>query len=361
MPPFDRSPSPSPGSTGSSRDVVHLINPLWDSSGGSDWRTIEMFKLLGERRQVHLWSRFTPAPEFSRCYPVQLIRPWLGHFPIGGTFIFVGVYFRIGHWYKVALPRRTILIYNTLQPDRLEKAMLRLRAWHHAPVELVYTSRLLRALSNRPGIVIESPIDLTRFIPTRRPSQDRFRVGRLSRDIPSKHHEDDPALYAALAADGIEVSLMGGECLRGKVVGLDDDALLPAGATPAADFLQGLDCFCYRTSDQWLEAYGRVVFEAMACGLPVVCGRRGGYADYIVHGVNGFLFDTTAEAIALIRNLRQDRGLRERVGHAARETVERLYGDAAWRCKQAFFLEPRRAIAPATGATSFDPTPSQLG
>ena len=133
------------------------------------------------------------------------------------------------------------------------------------------------------------------------------------------------------------------------------------GATPAADFLQGLDCFCYRTSDQWLEAYGRVVFEAMACGLPVVCGRRGGYADYIVHGVNGFLFDTTAEAIALIRNLRQDRGLRERVGHAARETVERLYGDAAWRCKQAFFLEPRRAIAPATGATSFDPTPSQLG
>ena len=151
MPPFDRSSSPSPGSTGSSRDVVHLINPLWDSSGGSDWRAIEMFKLLGERRQVQLWSRFTPAPEFSRRYPVQLIRPWLGHFPVGGTFIFVGVYFRIGHWYKAALPRRTILIYNTLQPDRLEKAMQRLRAWHHAPVELVYTSRLLRSSLGPPG------------------------------------------------------------------------------------------------------------------------------------------------------------------------------------------------------------------
>ena len=61
MPPFDRSPSPSPDVHRFFRDVVHLINPLWDSSGGSDWRTIEMFKLLGERRQVHLWSRFTPA------------------------------------------------------------------------------------------------------------------------------------------------------------------------------------------------------------------------------------------------------------------------------------------------------------
>ncbi len=359
MPPFDR--SSSPGSTNSSREVVHLINPPWDRNGGSDWRTIEMFKLLGECRQVHLWSRFTPAPEFTRHYPVQLIRPWRGCFPVGGTFIFVGVYFRIGHWYKAALPRRTILIYNTHQPDRLEKAVQRLRAWHHVPVELVYTSTLLRALSDRPGIVIESPIDLARFIPARRPVAERFRVGRLSRDIPSKHHEDDPALYATLAADGIEVRVMGGQCLRGKSTGLADDALLPAGAAPAAAFLQSLDCFFYRTSDRWLEAYGRVVFEAMACGLPVVCGRRGGYADYIVHGVNGFLFDTTAEGIALIQNLRQDPALRARVGRAARETVERLYGDGAWRRKQAFFLEPRHVTAPLTSAASFDPTPSRLG
>ena len=363
MPAFDRSDRSSwlsPGSPLSSREVVHLINPLWDSTGGSDWRTIEMFKLLGESRQVHLWSRVTPAPEFSRRYPVQLIRPWQGRFPVGGTFIFVGVYFRIGHWYKAALPGRTILIYNTYQPDRLDKAIQRLRAWHRAPVELVYTSTLLRTLSSRPGIVIESPIDLARFTPTQCSSLRRFRVGRLSRDIPSKHHEEDPALYAALATEGIDVRIMGGACLRGKVTGLADAALLPAGGMPAATFLQSLDCFCYRTSDHWLEAYGRVVFEAMARGLPVVCGRRGGYADYIVHGVNGFLFDTTTEAIALIRNLREDTALRERVGRAARKTVERLYGDGAWRRKQSFFLEPRHARASRSSQTAFDPTPSEL-
>jgi glycosyltransferase involved in cell wall biosynthesis len=357
MPPFDSSPWPSLRSPGSPDDVVHLINPLWDTSGGSDWRTIEMFKLLRERRPVKLWSRFRPAREFSERYPVKLIRPWIGQIPVGGTFIFVGAYFRIGHWYKAALPRRTILIYNTWQPDRLEKAVQRLRAWHRAPVELVYTSTLLQKLSAKPGLVIESPIDVAKFTPAAQREPGPFRVGRLSRDVASKHHDDDPSIYASLCAEGVDVRVMGGRCLSGVAKGLPDTALLPAGAQPAADFLQGLDCFYYRTSERWLEAYGRVVFEAMACGLPVVCGRRGGYADYIVHGVNGFLFDTTTEALALIRNLRDDAALRARIGHAARVTVERLYAGSAWRKKQAFFLQP---LAEPLAAGAFEPAPFEL-
>jgi len=357
MPPLDRLQWSSSQLSASSGDVVHLINPLWDINGGSDWRTIEMFKLLRGRRRVNLWSRFTPAPEFSARYPIQLIRPWLGRFPISGTFIFVGAYFRIGHWFKAALPRRTILIYNTYQQDRLDKAVQRLRAWHRAPVEIVYTSSLLQRLSSRPGLVIESPIDLARFTPARRRDPHPFRVGRLSRDVVSKHHDEDPEVYAALAADGVELRIMGGTCLRDRSGGLAGDALLPAGAEAAIDFLQDLDCFYYRTSERWLEAYGRVVFEAMACGLPVVCGRRGGYAEYIVHGVNGFLFDTSVEALALIRTLRDDVALRERIGRAARVTVEQLYAGSAWRQKQAYFLRTPKERRPSD---AFDPVPSEL-
>ncbi len=232
-----------------------------------------------------------------------------------------------------------------------------MRAWHRAPVEIVYTSSPLQKLSSRPGLVIESPIDLARFTPARRRDPHPFRVGRLSRDVVSKHHDEDPAVYAALAADGIELRIMGGTCLRDLPGGPVEGALLPAGAEPAIHFLQDLDCFYYRTSERWLEAYGRVVFEAMACGLPVVCGRRGGYADYIVHGVNGFLFDTSVEALALIRTLRDDVALRERIGRAARATVEQLYAGSAWRQKQAYFLRTPTERRPSD---AFDPVPSEL-
>jgi len=328
---------------------VHLINPLWDDHGGSDWRTIEMYRAMRSDANVRLWSRFSPAERFALEYPVELIRPWQGRIPRGGTFVFVGVYFRVGHWFKFTLPRRTILVYNTHQPDRLHKVLQRLRSWHRTPVEVVHTSPMLRRLSGHPGVVIESPIDLVRFSPRDGRHDEcagHFRVGRLSRDIPSKHHEDDTMVYSALLEAAVDVRVMGGLCLASRAPRLPPSALMPAGREPAADFLRHLDCFYYRTSERWLEAYGRVVFEAMACGLPVVCGHRGGYADYIADGVNGFLVDSAEQAVRVILRLRGDRELRMRIGRAARRSVERIYGGAAWERKQSYFrLAPERGRA----------------
>jgi len=350
------------GESRTERATVHVINPLWDPQGGSDWRAAEMYEELSESATVRLWSPFDPAPLFRDRYPVHTIRPALGRWPVGGTFVFVGAYFRVGHWFKAAWPLRTILVYNTHQPDRLAKAIARLEAWHRTPVEVAYTSPLLRRLSDRPGPVIESPIDIDKFFPKPRVSErGSFTVGRISRDIPTKHHPDDAAVYRALVHAGMGLRVMGGTCLCDRLDPSLRAHLLPAGAQCSIDFLHRLDCFYYRTSDRWLEAFGRVVFEAMACGLPVVCGRRGGYADYIAHGVNGFHFDTSEQAIALIRELRMDPRLRERIGRAARRTVEDLYGGSVWRSKLAFFLppegEPRRA---ASFVSLFDPTPSEL-
>jgi len=48
-------------------------------------------------------------------------------------------------------------------------------------------------------------------------------------------------------------------------------------------------CRALLNTPKWNEAYGNVVVEAMACGVPVIAYRRGGPSEIIQHGVTGFL------------------------------------------------------------------------
>jgi len=42
---------------------------------------------------------------------------------------------------------------------------------------------------------------------------------------------------------------------------------------------------------KWNEAYGNVIVEALACGVPVIAYKRGGPSEIIKHGQTGFLAD----------------------------------------------------------------------
>ena len=61
------------------------------------------------------------------------------------------------------------------------------------------------------------------------------------------------------------------------------------------------------------EPFGLSVVEAMACGTPVIATRRGSMPELIEPGVNGFLVDSVAEAVAAI----------DRVDELDRATVRR--------------------------------------
>ena len=331
-------------SAGRTAKTIHLVNPLWDSNGGADRRTIETWHLLRPWGNVQLWSEYLPAREFASTLPLRRIDPLRLSIPFGGTIVFVGVYFRIGHWIRFARPDRVIILYNTDQPDRLKRNLRRVTASGRR-VEVVASSP---GLARRLGMklpLLESPIDLAHFLGTSRPARLTFTVGRLSRDDATKHHHEDPALYRMLAAAGCRVRIMGGTCLVSELAGTPNIELLPAGAETAADFLRSLDCFVYRTNEDWFEGFGRVVFEAMASGLVAVCANRGGYASYLENERDCLLFGTTDEAASCILRVRDDPELRHRLGTAARSKSHSIVGEKLQRRTRDFLLAPSRESA----------------
>jgi UDP-glucose:tetrahydrobiopterin glucosyltransferase len=77
---------------------------------------------------------------------------------------------------------------------------------------------------------------------------------------------------------------------------------------------------------RWVEAFGNVAIEALACGVPVIAYRRGGTAEIVEDGKTGFLVepdrvDGLVEAIDRLDEI--DRA-------ACRHAAETKFSQAAW-------------------------------
>jgi len=79
-----------------------------------------------------------------------------------------------------------------------------------------------------------------------------------------------------------------------------------------------------------IETFSLAALEAMALGKPVVHADIGGAPDMIRSGVNGYLFPV-GDTAALVECLAQlaDPERRQRMGRAARETVEARFSESA--------------------------------
>lgn len=73
------------------------------------------------------------------------------------------------------------------------------------------------------------------------------------------------------------------------------------------------------------ESLSRVLLEASALGVPIAAMNTGGTPDVIAAGQTGLLSNTPAELARDVRRLREDAGLRARLGAAARAHVEQRF------------------------------------
>ena len=89
----------------------------------------------------------------------------------------------------------------------------------------------------------------------------------------------------------------------------------------------GVDALVFPTL---YDAYGMVISEAMAAGLPVITNSAAGAAEIITTGINGILTASAWDDDAIsreLRRLRDDEQLCRELGSAARKTIERYSWD----------------------------------
>jgi trehalose synthase len=102
---------------------------------------------------------------------------------------------------------------------------------------------------------------------------------------------------------------------RIRILTVEDSALVNALQRRAAVVLQ----------KSLREGFGLTVTEAMWKGAAVVGGNCGGIKHQIQDGVNGFLVSSVEEAAAAIVRILEDDSLKQTLGKAARQTVEKRF------------------------------------
>ena len=116
-------------------------------------------------------------------------------------------------------------------------------------------------------------------------------LGWVGRVAPEKGLED--AFYVA-AEIGEKLNVWG--FIEDKDYASKISALYPSGEICWKGFLPTYklqeelgQCRALINTPKWNEAYGNVIVEALACGVPVVAYKRGGPGEIIQHGETGFL------------------------------------------------------------------------
>ncbi|OFX08848.1 MAG: hypothetical protein A2516_08855 [Alphaproteobacteria bacterium RIFOXYD12_FULL_60_8] len=205
-----------------------------------------------------------------------------------------------------------------------------------APILCVsrYTRRRLQELGGRADRLhhVPVPVDLDLFFPPTTPASAGV-IGFAGRI-------NDPRKNIGLLLDALALARRSGTALTLKLTGepdvtlrekvkekgLDEVVTFTGFLTPAQlpEFYRSLDVFALPSHQ---EGFGIVGVEALASGLPIVSTRCGGPEDYVQDGVNGYLVDHDAKAMAeSLTQIVADRPHRSALSHEARRMAEERYG-----------------------------------
>ncbi|MDA3897645.1 MAG: glycosyltransferase [Desulfobacteraceae bacterium] len=156
------------------------------------------------------------------------------------------------------------------------------------------------------------------------PKRDKIIIGRHSRDDRVKWPATaDELLTIYPASDDYEMNILGGAQIPQKVIGYlpKNWRVYEFGAMHPKEFLSRLHVFVYYTHPDWVESFGRVIFEAMATGVPVVVHPM--YRDLFAEAA---IYADPEDVQRKIKQLMDDMQYYDRQVKTAHDYVEEHFG-----------------------------------
>ncbi|MEL6606118.1 MAG: glycosyltransferase [Cyanobacteria bacterium J06614_10] len=267
-----------------------------------------------------------------------------------------------GIYYSKSLDIPLVASYHTHLPKYLEHYNLGLlegvlwellKAMHNSAALNLCTSTAMQAELTAHDIerveVWQRGVDTDLFRPELRSEEMRSRLSSGHPDAPiliyigrlSAEKEIDRIKPVLEAIPGARLALVGDGPHRE-----DLEKHFEGTPTNFVGYLAGEELgAAYASADAFIfpsrtETLGLVLLEAMAAGCPVVAANAGGIPDIVTDGVNGFMFDPTDEAGAVVatQKLLGMRAERELLRQNARVEAERWGWEGATRQLERFYI-----------------------
>ena len=207
----------------------------------------------------------------------------------------------------------------------MDAVIAEVAAWDQRRLAFHTASQAADFALPQPPVLVGNGFDLEAYQFCAHPEPLLGWVGRVA---PEKGLED---AAAAAAHCGMPLAVWG--LVEDPAYAAAVEASVPAGTLQWKGFLPTHrlqaelgHCRALLNTPKWNEAYGNVVVEAMACGVPVLAYRRGGPGELVQPGLNGLLVqpddvDDLAAAVARVGTIRREDCRRWVEVHASRAVL----------------------------------------